>query len=66
MIFTKFHEDRAKIEEFLVIAKFGMCASFFLFSELVTGNFFFEFKGKIKDVSFTPKGVPSLSPNVSF
>ena len=26
---TKFHEDRAKIVEFLLIANFGMCAVFF-------------------------------------
>ena len=29
MTLTKFHEDRAKIADFLLIANFGMCAVFF-------------------------------------
>ena len=32
-----------------------MCASFFYSLNLSLGNFLSEFKGKIKDVSFTPK-----------
>ena len=43
-----------------------MCASFFYSLNLSLGNFLSKFKGKIKDVSFTPKGLTPPSPNVSF
>ena len=34
VILTKFHEDKAKIDELLKIANFGMCALFLFFFNL--------------------------------
>ena len=67
IILTKFHEDRAKIEKSLVIhSKVWDVRQFFYSLNLSLGNFLSKFKGKIKDVSFTPKGLTPPSPNVSF
>ena len=34
VILTKFHKDKAKIDELLLTANFGMCALFFVFFKI--------------------------------